>query len=261
MPTISSELYSVDTLQILPAEDAFVQGHFLMPEENGQVQTYSEIPGQEYGDQWNASRVNWWITALAILLVILYLRRFTSILPQISRGALRWREIISMEGNMRLCRERDSVAAAALLISFVCVSRLDLLPAEFLAALTPGWKTLASAGVIVGFLILRQICTVCAPSGKIRQDTKRISEGCAANFFILGVSLLLFLLILYSLSDTLAVFAHDAAYWVILAVWLVFLMRKYQIIATDDGRFTAILYLCTIELIPAVILAATMMYL
>ena len=70
-----------------------------------------------------------------------------------------------------------------------------------------------------------------------------------------------FLLILYSLSDTLAVFAHDAAYWVILAVWLVFLMRKYQIIATDDGRFTAILYLCTIELIPAVILAATMMYL
>ena len=132
MPTISSELYSVDTLQILPAEDAFVQGHFLMPEENGQFQTYSEIPGQEYGDQWNASRVNWWITALAILLVILYLRRFTSILPHISRGVLRWREIISMEGNMRLCRERDSVAAAALLISFVCVSRLDMLPAEFL---------------------------------------------------------------------------------------------------------------------------------
>ena len=151
MPTISSELFSVDTLQILPAEDAFVQGHFLMPEENGQLQTYSEIPGQEYGDQWNASRVNWWITALAILLVILYLRRFTSILPHISRGVLRWREIISMEGNMRLCRERDSVAAAALLISFVCVSRLDLLPAEFLAALTPGWKTLASAGVIVGY--------------------------------------------------------------------------------------------------------------
>ena len=42
MPTISSELYSVDTLQILPAEDAFVQGHFLMPEENGQVQTFSD---------------------------------------------------------------------------------------------------------------------------------------------------------------------------------------------------------------------------
>lgn len=261
MPTISSELYSVDTLQILPAEDAFVQGHFLMPEENGQFQTYSEIPGQEYGDQWNASRVNWWITALAILLVILYLRRFTSILPHISRGVLRWREIILMEGNMRLCRERDSVASAALIISFVCISRLDLFPAAFLAALTPGWKSLASAGVIVGFLILRQICTLCAPSGKIRQDTKRISEGCASNFFIMGVSLLLFLIILYSLSSTLAIFAHKAAYWVILAVWLVFLMRKYQIIATDDGRFTAILYLCTIELIPAVILAATMMYL
>ena len=44
-------------------------------------------------------------------------------------------------------------------------------------------------------------------------------------------------------------------------LWFVFLFRKYQIMVSDDGHFIAFLYLCAVEILPAVMLVVSMFYL
>ena len=56
---------------------------------------------------------------------------------------------------MRLSRERDSVAAVAVPVICVCVSRLDLFHASYIDPAEPGTKTLIVSGMILGFLLVR----------------------------------------------------------------------------------------------------------
>ena len=255
MPTISSEMTSVDTLQIQPAAGAFRSGRILMPhDDTDSILTMT-------ADQWGTSALNWGLMALCIILVILYLRRLISVLPYVSGGMLRWREFLALEGNMRLSRERDSVAVVSVLTVSVCVARLGLLRADFLESLQPGMRTLATAGIVSAFIILRAVLAAVAPTGKMRSDTARLAGRCGANFIIIYAIALLILLIISSISTGCLDFSITAAYYVTGAIWLLYLLRKYQIMSQDAGQFTAILYLCGIEIIPAVLLVVSMIYL
>lgn len=254
MPTVSSEMISVDTLQIQPAAGAFRDGSILMPHaDTGSVATAADL--------WSSSALNWGLMALCIILVILYLRRLISVLPYIAGGMVRWREFLSLEGNMRLSRERDSVAVVSVLAVSMCISRLGLFRADFLDSLQPGIRTLATIGIVLAFIALRAILATAMPQGKMRSDTIRLAGRCGANFLIMLTLIFLILLIISSVSAGCQTFAVKAAYYVTGAIWALFLLRKYQIVSQDNGQFTAILYLCGIEIIPAVLLVASMIYL
>ena len=256
MPTISSEITSVDTLQILPAGEAFREGSLLMHHAQDSAGDAAFMP-----DAWGSSPLNWWLMAMTLVFIILYMRRFISILPYIGGGLLRWRNLVSMEGNMRLCRERDSVAAVSVLVTCAAVSRLGLFNPEFMTGLSPAMKTLTSSGLILGYLIVRAVLIAIVPASRFRHDNARISNSCGANFFIATSAVLLILLITSSLSASWMEWSRHAAAWSTGFLWAVFMLRKYQILSPDAGHFAAILYLCTIEILPAVMLAVSVIYL
>ena len=111
---ISSQITSVDTLQVKSATEAFVQGY--LPTHDGTLLGTVASP-----DLWGTSPLNLGLMALCIIFILLFFRRFISIFPHISRGMIRWKEVLTMENNMRLSRERDSVAAVAVPVICVCV--------------------------------------------------------------------------------------------------------------------------------------------
>ena len=120
MPTISSELISADTLQIGRACDAFAEGDLLLPVAG------SDIAVQANADVWSTSTLNTGMTALCIILLILFLRRLITVMPHILTGLLRYKKLVSLEDNMRLSRERDSVATICIPTIMISVSRLDI---------------------------------------------------------------------------------------------------------------------------------------
>ena len=71
----------------------------------------------------------------------------------------------------------------------------------------------------------------------------------------------LLLVLLGSFSQGCFEFAHKASYYVTGFLWGLYLIRKTQIMDTIDGQFTAFLYLCTVEIIPAGLLVASIVYL
>lgn len=255
MPTISSELISADTLQIGRACDAFAEGDLLLPVAG------SDIAVQANADVWSTSTLNTGMTALCIILLIIFLRRLITVMPHILTGLLRYKKLVSLEDNMRLSRERDSVATICIPTIMISVSRLDIIHADFLMELTPGMKTLAIMVMIAGFILLRSLLILCFPERKFRNDSCRISNKAGYDFLIVTTVCYLLLVLLGSFSQGCFDFAHKASYYVTGFLWGLYLIRKTQIMDTIDGQFTAFLYLCTVEIIPAGLLVASIVYL
>lgn len=255
MPTVSADITSVDTLQIGPAAEAFSEGELLL-EPAGK-----EISVQVNADVWHTSTLNTGLAALCMILLILFLRRLVTVMPHISAGLFRWKKLVSMEDNMRLSRERDSVATVCVPTAMMCISRLDMVRADFITPLTPGMKTLAIMGLISGFLLVRKIFAAVFPERKFRHDSCKAGNKAGYDFLILLTVCYLILILAGSFSDGWMEFAHKASYYVTGALWGIFLIRKMQIMDTNDGQFTAFLYLCTVEILPAGLLVASIVYL
>lgn len=253
MPTISSEITSVDTLQIRPVSEAFAQGQLFM-----HANTEQSIPAT---DLWGTSPLNWALMAFCIVLMLISMRRFISVLPTIWRPFFRWREIVSIEGNMRLSRERNSVALASIFICGICVSRLGLFHNKLLSALSPGFQTLAIIGTLCAYLLVRWIAGVLTPTGKIRFETAKISGHGGTNFFILETFFLVIGITILAISGSCLPHIKTAAYIFTELLFIVNLIRRYQIITQDCGFFTAILYLCSVEILPAALLVISLVYL
>lgn len=253
MPTISSEITSVDTLQIRPVSEAFAQGQLFM-----HANTEQSIPAT---DLWGTSPLNWALMAFCIVLMLISMRRFISVLPTIWRPFFRWREIVSIEGNMRLSRERNSVALASIFICGICVSRLGLFHNKLLSALSPGFQTLAIIGTLCAYLLVRWIAGVLTPTGKIRFETAKISGHGGTNFFILETFFLVIGITILAISGSCLPHIKTAAYIFTGLLFIVNLIRRYQLITQDCGFFTAILYLCSVEILPAALLVISLVYL
>ena len=159
---------------------------------------------------------------------------------------------------MRLSRERDSVAAVAVPVICVCVSRLDLFHASYIDPAEPGTKTLIVSGMLLGFLLVRGMISLMLPARKLRSETARAAGRTAYNFIIVLSVVLLALTVVHSLSRGCAVFSVKSALISSGVLWGLFLLRKYQIMASDAGHFAAFLYLCAVEILPAAMLVVSM---
>lgn len=257
MPTISSEITSVDTLQIGKASDAFTHGALLLrPDGNAVTEAPYTIP-----DTWYSSTLNTSLAAFSIIMLILFLRRLVTVLPHIAGGLFNWKKLLALEDNMRLSRERDSVAYIFIPIACLCISRLDMLQPNFMSTLTPGMKTLTESGIIFGFIILRAILIKLFPERKFRHDACRLGNNTWYDFLIVLVVCYLLLIVIGSFSSVCMIFSHKMSYYVTGILWAIFLIKKMQIMESIDGQFPAFLYLCTIEILPAGLLVASIVYL
>ena len=97
--------------------------------------------------------------------------------------------------------------------------------------------------------------------GKIRFDTARISERGGANFFILETFFLTLCITILAISGSCLYYIKIATYTFTGLLFIVNLIRRYQIITQDCGFFTAISYLCGVEIVPAALLVISLVYL
>lgn len=198
---------------------------------------------------WAEQPFNRWAVVAATLFVLLALKDTLLIAPHVWRSFTRWRWALTIENSMRLVRAR-SVSTLSLLPALALVySRYSGVDWSSLAgfASMPGW--LAPLAAAAAFIILRHILYLVA-AGPRRPSSLRIAHRSDCN-----CALMLAMVLLPSLGVLAAFRAPDGAVRTVLgiealAVWLMHVLRKSQILGLSCRPLQIILYLCALELIP-----------
>lgn len=255
---VSSHITSVDTLQILPASEAFV---VMDTQVATQTDSLTFIASHSRPDIWEQASLNWGLMAFAIILVILYMRKYVTIMPYLVSGILWWKRLAEIDQNMRLARDRDALVLPAVVIMSITVARLGLYNADFMAGLNPDQYTLVCAAICLGFLLLRALMILVAPRRRVSREAIVMGNAAGKDFLIIASSEFLALVIIASISNDLLSLSKTLAYYTAGGLWLLMLYRKNQIMSAFAGQLQAILYLCTVEIIPAVALVVSMIFL
>ncbi len=222
-----------------PIDSAFVQGQLLM----------SQVPQAHQVHE----TVFPWVDILALVSILpflFFLKPFLEVIPSILSCAIRSKENINLENNVKLSRTRNLLALALILPFVLIVFEKKLYSPSFYVSLTPGLQFLTLIGIVIVYVILAwAFAKLMAPDSSKKRNYK-IACRSSFNFFILLVLLLLAVVGVFELFDVSEKLAQTSLYWIFGITYILYIIRKLQIFASSFPIFTAILYLCALEIIP-----------
>ena len=197
------------------------------------------------------------MSILAVLFVILMtvlLRTFIHLIPFIADSLLRARGSVALESSVRVSRDRNTVALAMLLPMLLLAYRYRLYNPDFLADTHPDVRMGLIAAVFAGYLLLRLLMYAVL---KPRRRYEQIAHHATYTFFILMVILLLLtagVMYIFNAPDSLIrlILYIETAF-----VYLLFLLRKAQILSLSCNHLRTFLYLCGLEILPTAALVVS----
>ncbi|MBO4467632.1 MAG: hypothetical protein J5745_05970 [Bacteroidales bacterium] len=190
------------------------------------------------------------LVAVFVILMILLLRTFLQLLPFIADSLLRARGSAALENSVRVSRDRNTVALVMMLPGFLLAFRYRLYDPSFIAAHTGDTRLWLIGACFTGYLFLRLIIYLLLKPRR-RYENYQVAHHASYTFFIILVLLALLtagVLSLFRVPDTamrLVLYVETAV------VYLVFLIRRSQILSLSCNHFRTFLYLCALELIPS----------
>ena len=211
------------------------------PFQTGQLLLPDAPPAALTGAGEGLSMIASLLVAVSVLLFLLALRSFLNVLPYLSDNILRARGSAALENSVRVSRDRNLVAA-------------------ILDTLSPDYRLLAIAGLFIGYLIIRFLLyRWLRPRRRYDEYQKAYRTG--YTFFIL-----LMMLALVSVAVCYVLHLPDSTVKMVLfvetgALFLLYLLRRGQILSLSCKPLTTFLYLCALELLPAALLVVPAMIL
>lgn len=196
------------------------------------------------------------LVTVFVVLALLLVKDFLHVLPFLWDSVFRARGSVALENNVRVARERNQQVFVLMIPAILFIYRYRLYDARFLQSLEGNWRLAAVAGVFLAYLLLRfLIYLILKP--KRRSDHYRMAHRAGFTFFILlllpaiaGVIILYF----FRAND----FIIKSFLYILAALtYLVFLVRKSQILSLSCNPLLTFLYLCGLEILPTGALIAT----
>lgn len=223
------------------------------PFQTGQLLLPDAPPAALTGAGEGLSMVASLLVAVSVLLFLLALRSFLNVLPYLSDNIFRARGSAALESSVRVSRDRNLVAAVFLIPAILLMYRYRLVDAAILDTLTPDYRLLAIAGLFLGYLVIRFLLyRWLRPRRRYDEYQKAYRTG--YTFFIL-----LMMLALVSVAVSYVLRLQDSTVRTVLlvetgALFLLYLLRRGQILSLSCKPLTTFLYLCALELLPAALL-------
>lgn len=197
---------------------------------------------------------------VSVLLFLLVLRSFLSVMPYLADSILRARGSAALEHSVRVSRDRNLVAVVFVIPAILLMFRYRLYDPSFVQDLEPDLRLGVVGAVFVGYLLLRYLLYLWARPRR-RYDDYQLSYRAGYTFFIL-----LMLLALLTVGILYIIKVPDLIVRTFLlceagAVYLVYLLRRGQILSLSCNPLTTFLYLCGLELLPTAVLVLTAVFL
>lgn len=238
---------AVDTVQAHVVGEMFSSSDLVVSEAAG---LDSFLPGLA----WLSYPVNFCLTAVAVLSVLVSLKYAVSISPYVFGGLFRWKHLANIANSIRLSRERDIMAVSLFLPMCLVISGMELYRPDFVGLVAPEWRTLAVSGCILLYIVVRGLIVLVAPAKRINHEAFRNANKSIRNFIIIAAIALVLIGLLYAYLVDSRAFLQNAALCLLAFVFFVFCARKFQFLASSCGQLKSFLYLCSLEILPAGIL-------
>ncbi len=233
---------------MLPADSAFTSGHKAYTA----YVASDRCPGYTSPDV--GEQISDAILVIMTIIFIIYIRKAIDILPQTAGCLLRWKENLNLEFNVRSSRERNRMAAILYPTACVIIYRYGIAAPASADKLHPAAMLAIIAGAVAVFLAVRLLLfRIMRPSGANPRlwDTSRRA---LYTYFIPAAILSVLVSGIMELCGTGTDAIRDSVTYVSAAIWIIFLIRQLQIFRNSCSLFSAILYLCTLEILPMAIL-------
>lgn len=205
---------------------------------------------------WDDFLVTRILVSVSILLMILVLGDIFRIMPALMRCVSKYQGCISIEKNMQENRTRDVVLWACILPFALMIGRYAS-PEESLATVLPiQWRVPGIIVAIGAYEFLRTFFYTFFRYRGLNNDSARITKRNLRNFFIIASFIMFFTVCLFSVIPA----SDDIVRAILIAetvfIWMLCMVRQFQIFAPHHSRFGTFLYLCGLEFLPIVILVA-----
>ena len=190
------------------------------------------------------------LVAVFVVLMILLLRTFLQLLPFIADSLMRARGSNALDSSVRVSRDRNTVALVMLLPGLLLSFRYRLYDPSFVAAHHGDERLWLIGACFAGYLLLRLIIYLLLKPRR-RYENYQTAHHASYTFFIILVLLAMFT------AGILSVFKVDDGivrlilYIETAVVYLVFMIRRSQILSLSCNHIQSFLYLCALELIPS----------
>ena len=195
--------------------------------------------------------------AIAVILFITQIRAVIEIIPSLMATAIRWKESLNLEASSRLSRDRDLVAIYSIIPFCLITYSYNLYHPSWMESLGNNSRLLIIFGLLGTFFCIR---TLLEHLFKPRRASLKSYKGVVRVSYSFFIILTIFLLVLGAWG---AVFDIDresiknAMLWVSAFTYLLYLIRKVQILNSCCSFFTGFLYLCALEILPTGVLVTS----
>ena len=196
------------------------------------------------------------LMGLCVVLLIVLARPFLDLLPSLADSLLRARGSAALENSVRQSRDRSLIALALMLPLLLLTWRYRLYDPAFLRDLGPGLRLGAIAAVLAAYMLLRLLIYLWLKPRR-RFDFYRLSHRTGYTYFILLMVLMLITAGILAFTRVNDFTVRTFLYVEMAVVYLVFLVRRGQILSLSCSHLLSFLYLCALELIPTVLLVVS----
>ncbi len=247
-PVDSTETVAEDSVEVvMPADSAFLAGTL----STGQCSPHRA--GRDYsGESCLLADI---LIAICVILTFLFVRKFIHAIPSAFSCLGRWREAISLEYDTKFCRDRDYIFVTLFIPACLILDRHSVIYPSFMSELNPTLHLLVSICVLIVYYGLRVVADKLFRNKKWETLMVKASFALFRSFFIVAIPLELATLCILSLTSASALVTNHLLLWESIILFVLFLLRRGQILVHHCTVFSTILYLCSLEILPLCILA------
>lgn len=238
-----------------PVDSAFTGGALMLPSEAS-----ATIPAPGEMDAFLARRseqkMNDALILACTVLILLFIRRIAGIMPALARCALRWRECLVLEYSMKASRDRNICTAVLLLPLCLIVYMSGFLSMDSIASMQPPARFAATLGILLCYLLVRSAARLIVNRRKIDPLYCDAAFGLFPTFLCLTAAVLIPASAVLMLANASPAVSRSILLYISGAMYVLMLLRKYQIFSHSCKMFTTILYLCALEIFPTGLLVS-----
>ncbi len=217
----------------------------------------------EVQPQWIDYPLNWIGVSVSAVLFIISLKMFVELLPYLWGGMWWEKMILNLEASVSKTRDRNRLFSVCILPFCLLVSKYHFFTPRFMAPLGEGLSVLGVVGAVAAFFLLRWLISIIISSQdpKMSSERAKVSSRSIMNFWIMGcVGCGIVAIPLSSLGVNTLTIRHILIV-IGIFIYLLFLVRRTQILLNFCNHLKAFLYLCALELIPLAAMVATGLFL
>jgi hypothetical protein len=190
------------------------------------------------------------LALISLLIILMMLRRLVEVFPSLMACLFRGKESVNLEASMQLSWNRNLLALSMIIPFCLVVSRFSLYRPAFMNGLSEEAVIGETAGILITYIMIRKVLEFIIRPKKSGEKTYQTASRVSRTFFSLLTLTLLAMGGIMTFVDTPADSIRSAMLWVSAAIYLIFILRKAQILMYSCSFFTAFLYLCALEIIP-----------